>query len=111
MGLIRGAGDRELVQGTPVVMLSLFILGPLPQAIKMFGMKGLPWTKTWAVVFFAAWVGEVIVGFIAGIQSKASDNIPGRVPGGLSRRESRLHHNNLSSDSLHYFIRGLSPSR
>lgn len=70
MGLIRGSADRELVQGIPVVTISLFVLGPLPQAIKMFGMTGLPWTKLWAVILFVAWVIEVILRFCAGISSE-----------------------------------------
>ena len=77
MGLVREASDRELVQGIPVVTLSLFMLGPLPQTIKLFSTSGLPWTKTWAVIFFIAWIAEAGVRFLAGIPgttTNASNN-------------------------------------
>ena len=67
IGLIRGPADRDLIQGIPAVTICFFVLGPLPQAVKLFAMKGLPWTKAWAVCLFAGWMGEIIVRFLAGI--------------------------------------------
>ena len=75
MGLVRGAGDRGLVQGVPAVMVALFVLGPLPQAVKVFGMVRVPWTKVWAVVFFVAWVVEVAVRFAAGVPSRDASGL------------------------------------
>ena len=40
MGLIREAGDRELIQGIPAVTIAFFVLGPFPQVLKVFGMSG-----------------------------------------------------------------------
>ena len=96
MGLIREAGDRELIQGIPAVTIALFVLGPFPQALKVFDMSGLPWTKTWAAIFLAAWLSEAMVRFAAGISSTRSLPTPlaatksltkpskGRVPDGPS---------------------------
>lgn len=41
MGLIREAGNRELIQGIPAVTIAFLALGPFPQALEVFGMSGL----------------------------------------------------------------------
>ena len=48
--------------------IAFFVLGPLPQALKLLSASGLPWTKTWTVIFSLAWLIEVILRFIAGMK-------------------------------------------
>ena len=67
MGIIRTSADRKLVQGTPVLTICFYVLGPLPQAIKIFGVSGLPWTETWVALLFMAWLVEIVIRFCAGL--------------------------------------------
>lgn len=48
--------------------IAFCVLGPLPQALKLFSASGLPWTKTWAIIFSLAWLVEVILRFTAGMK-------------------------------------------
>lgn len=74
MSLIREESDRRLIQGIPAVTIFFFILGPLPQAIKALGARGLYWTKAWAALFLGSWFVEVVVRFSSGLpQSTAAD--------------------------------------
>ena len=39
-----------------------FVIGTLPPAIKMIAMQGLPWTKTWAIMYLTSFLAtEVLV--------------------------------------------------
>ena len=48
------------------------MLGPLPQALKLFGAKGLTWSKACAAIFFTAWMVEVVLRFFAGMKHDVS---------------------------------------
>lgn len=48
------------------VRMVLFVLGGLPQAIKVFGMRGLPITQTISAIFLASTILGAITGAIAG---------------------------------------------
>ena len=48
---IYDAEDNALLTGTPVVGLILFALNPLPQALELVGMTGIPLAQLWAATF------------------------------------------------------------
>lgn len=90
---MRDKSDRELIQGVPAVTICFFILGPLPQAIKIFGAHGLYWTKAWAAVLFSAWVWEVMVRFIAALPRSVkvdTDGVGSRVRSRDLKQLSRI---------------------
>lgn len=39
-----------------VVQLAYFVLGPLPQAFKLVGMQGIPWTTTWGILYLVSYL-------------------------------------------------------
>ena len=49
-----------LLRGTPVAGLILFVLVPLPQALKVFGMHGVPVMQFLAAMFLLAYVVGVV---------------------------------------------------
>ena len=52
--------DNVLLRGTPAAGLILFVLVPLPQALKVFGMRGVPVTQFLAAMFLLAYVVGVV---------------------------------------------------
>ena len=67
MGLMRESSDRRFIQGVPAVTTIVFLLGPLPQAIKFLGSGGLPGSKSWVTMYLVAWLTEAISRFLAGL--------------------------------------------
>ena len=74
LGLTRKSADQEGKQEVPVIPICLYVLGALPQGVKILGMSNVPWTKTWATILLVAWVFELIVGSYAGIPSAAPES-------------------------------------
>ncbi|MCJ1434729.1 hypothetical protein MMC27_004099 [Xylographa pallens] len=52
--------DNVLLRGTPAAGLILFVLVPLPQVLKVFGMQGVPVTQFLATMFLLAYVVGVV---------------------------------------------------
>ncbi|KAI9859670.1 MAG: hypothetical protein M1813_006601 [Trichoglossum hirsutum] len=48
------------------VRLVLFVLGVLPQVVKLCAVTGIPWTKTWGSMYLASFVVTELVVVIAG---------------------------------------------
>lgn len=44
-----------------------FVVGGLPQTIKIFGMQGIPGTQIWTAVFFAAFITPEVLRVFAGV--------------------------------------------
>lgn len=57
---IYDADDNVLLRGTPAAGLILFVLVPLPQALKVFGMQGVPVTQFFAATFLLAYITGVV---------------------------------------------------
>ena len=51
-----GTGSLEDLKNNTTFRLVLFVLGALPQIIKLYGVHGLLWTKVWATMFLASFV-------------------------------------------------------
>jgi hypothetical protein len=55
-------GGFTAVEKSTLVRILVFVLGALPQAVKFYGMSGIPWTKVWGSMYLASFfVNEVIV--------------------------------------------------
>lgn len=50
----RGESSLLQLQKNTVFRLAVFVLGTLPQAIKLYGMSGIVWTKIWGVMFLSS---------------------------------------------------------
>lgn len=63
MGTARGTGDAgedNPNEATTSVGVIFFVLGPLPQAIKLAGMRGTPWTTACGMVYIITYVMRVV---------------------------------------------------
>lgn len=52
----RGDEEDKPMGTRSLAGLILFILGPLPQAVKLVGMSGIPWTQSWGVCYFTSFL-------------------------------------------------------
>ena len=69
---------KESANGTWLRWL-LFVLGPLPQAIRLASFKGTPWTKVIRFIFLANFlVGEILIAL--GSRETSTDYIPLAAP-------------------------------
>lgn len=55
------SGENMLLKGTPAVGLILFVLVPVPQALKLVGSRGIPGTQTWMVIFLMAYLVSIVI--------------------------------------------------
>jgi hypothetical protein len=85
---------RVLENGIPAVDLILVVLGAFPQAVEVFGMKGVPWTQAWGVSYFAAYIFTVLTTVCA-----RPDNIISIQPT-VSRNVREMPVKNLTSNLL-----------
>ena len=60
------SGSFAQFQRNTVVRLVLFILSALLGIIKLYGMRGVPWTKAWAGMYWSSFLVLEVVGFLAG---------------------------------------------
>jgi len=49
----------------PLAHTVMFVLGVLPQAIKLFGMRGIPWTQAWGGLYLSSFLVLAGVGTLA----------------------------------------------
>lgn len=70
-----------------------FILGTLPPALKLLSVEGIPWSRTWVILFLSSWIVNEILAFLVWFKplSRRStaqlESWPGFEP---RRQESRL---------------------
>ena len=53
--------DEHAARISSLAGLILFLLGPLPQAIKLVGMRGIPWTQTWGMCYLISFLLFIVV--------------------------------------------------
>ncbi|MCJ1402597.1 hypothetical protein MMC11_005817 [Xylographa trunciseda] len=53
--------ENILLKGTPAVGLILFVLIPVPQALKLFGSSGIPGTQAWGAIFLLAYLVSIFI--------------------------------------------------
>ncbi|MCJ1224038.1 hypothetical protein MMC12_000681 [Toensbergia leucococca] len=53
-----------LMKGTPAVGLIVFVLVPVPQALKLFGSRGIPGTQACMVIFLLAYLVSIFISTI-----------------------------------------------
>lgn len=51
---------KELQKGMPSIGITFFVLGPLPQAIKLWGMRGLPFTQTMGSLYMTVYLLTIL---------------------------------------------------
>jgi hypothetical protein len=54
LGLKLEDAEEGLKNDTPAVGITVFVLAALPQAVKLSGCSGVPWTKTWGLAYFVS---------------------------------------------------------
>lgn len=59
------AASSTLASQHPRAHTILFVLGVLPQAVKLFGMRGIPWTHVWGGLFLSSYLVLAGVGALA----------------------------------------------
>ena len=52
------AGEDSLssLEKNVLFRYTVFLLGALPQAVKLFASSGVPWTQAWGAMYFGSWV-------------------------------------------------------
>jgi hypothetical protein len=58
-------GQPVLNPPYPVAHSIVFILGVLPQTIKLFGMSGIPWTQAWGGIYLSSFLVIAGIGALA----------------------------------------------
>jgi len=73
LGLRRNDSEGDLKEGIPASAIIFFALGPLPQAVKLLGCKGVPWTVVWCFFYLVSFLLNVGVIVIAGPNGSANE--------------------------------------
>jgi hypothetical protein len=66
--------DQSDIEDNPAAVLStdawprtiFFVLGALPAVIKLASLSGVPWTKTWGMMFLASFLVTELIALLAG---------------------------------------------
>ena len=83
--------ERASSQRHPIASWVLFVVGPLPQAIKLWGMQGIPWTKTWGAISMSSFLLTALVGTLASSSDQARPSRGSRGHDLVSRLFFMLH--------------------
>ena len=90
----RPSSGPEALQENYVFRASGFVLGALPQAIKLYGCVGLLWTKVWVSMLLLSFaVLEIFVTLVMHRESEIAENVEEVLPSDLeevSPKGSRL---------------------
>lgn len=69
-------GIESLQNGVPSVALVFFIMGPLPQAIKLIGLRGVPITQALGVVYVVVYLMTIMERLSPGFDLKSAPKLP-----------------------------------
>jgi hypothetical protein len=86
---VQGEEEEPLTFGNqhPRAHTVVFVLGVLPQAVKLFGMRGIPWTQVWGGLYFSSFL--VIAGVGALARFGGNDNLTVRAKATLGERKMK----------------------
>ena len=92
-------GSLFNLQNDTLARLSVFVLGPLPQIIKLYAMRGVPWTTVWASMLFSSFLAlEVLVLILGRSWRELSANVHQGTPQGV--RQNALQGNDTPASHL-----------
>jgi hypothetical protein len=60
------ADGFEALQQSRLTRMLSFVLGTLSQAVKLFGMSGIPWTKAWGAMYLVDFLIIELLAYLAG---------------------------------------------
>ena len=92
-------GSLFTLQNDTLARLSVFVLGALPQIIKLYAMRSVPWTTVWVSMLFSSFLAlEVLVLILGRSWRELSANVHQGTPQDV--RQSALQGNDTPASHL-----------
>jgi hypothetical protein len=84
------SSSNTLENQYPLAHTVLFVLGVLPQAMKLFGMRGIPWTQVWGGLYLSSYMVLAGVGALARRAGSPTDVPRSNLEAAFDRRKMLL---------------------